>query len=436
MALSPADFEKLKTQLSARKSVPVQQAEPGFVEGVSTAFSKRTNAAADAQISDQNPLSKILQTVGQGAGFVGDVGFEGIKALTPEPVEDVVEEAVSTVASTKPVQDVVQRYESWKEQNPEAAANLEATVNIASIIPAIKGGQLAIKGAAKGTEAALTTTGKGLAETGKTVYRSSIRPTAREAERIIRFEGDDITYKNAQKAGDNSVPKPNAPILRVDTGLEKGIAGTQKGMAVQARVESTKLWKENLEPALASSKARVSKDDLFAKARERVATEKEPSRRAQLQKALESLEEDYIDFTDADLLTANGIKSSLANFTPSKIFKGEEVASEVKTLKADMASAIRDKIYKELGGDSKRAYIDYGNLKELEKIGVKPITEGGKLGGFGGFWTSLFDMATVPVKSVGGQVLYKVGNHLQFIGRPGITTFREYAESKGVKVKK
>lgn len=436
MALSPEQLEKLKSQLAARKGVSIEPQEPGFVEGVKDAFQRRAQSTFAANEADQNIGSKVLQNFGNAAGFLGDVGFEAAKAVTPEPVEEFIGGAVETVAQTQPVQDALKKYDAWKTLNPEAAANLESVVNIASILPGTAAGVKTAQVAGKTAGIATETAGKGVAEAGKTLYRSSIRPTAAEAEKIIRFEGDQATYRAAQKAGDASVSAPKAPILRVDTALDKGISGTQKGMAVKARAESTRLWKENLKPALEKSQARMTKEELFAKARARVASEVEPSRKRQLQKALEALEEDYTDFVDADLLTANEIKTSLAQFTPSKIFKGDEVASEVKMLKADMASAIRDKTYKELGSDARRAYIDYGNLKELEKIGVRPLTEGGKLGGFGGFWTSVFDMATVPVKSVGGQVLYKVGNKLQFLGKPGISTLRQYAESKGYKTPK
>ena len=53
------------------------------------------------------------------------------------------------------------------------------------------------------------------------------------------------------------------------------------------------------------------------------------------------------------------------------------------------------------------------SLQELEKVGVKAISEAGLKGGFGGFWSTMYDTAMTPVKTVGGKILYHIGDKLQ-----------------------
>jgi hypothetical protein len=61
----------------------------------------------------------------------------------------------------------------------------------------------------------------------------------------------------------------------------------------------------------------------------------------------------------------------------------------------------------------------YENLKAL---GQKAMT-GGKLKvGFGSFWSAVKDMGLVPAGTVGGQAIYKVGQGIELIGKPGAKT--------------
>jgi hypothetical protein len=136
----------------------------GFMSGVKSAFTQRgqnvAQAKAKVQSGQQNLASGLLQSSGQVAGLVGDVGFEGIKAVTPQPVEDFASGVTKSVMNTKPVRSVMDSYEELKQSNPEAMANLEAVLNIGSMIPGVKAGQLAGKGVLKAGEKTLETAGK------------------------------------------------------------------------------------------------------------------------------------------------------------------------------------------------------------------------------------------------------------------------------------
>jgi hypothetical protein len=141
-------------------SVPSLQVAPtqtktGFFQGVGQAITKRGENVAGAyerqNMGIQTPIETGVQLAGQtiGAGF--DIAFEGIKSvlgLAPESLKNVVGEAGQKFLETELAQaglqalgQGVEAYGAWKEQNPRAAANLEALGNIASVIPVGKGVQ-------------------------------------------------------------------------------------------------------------------------------------------------------------------------------------------------------------------------------------------------------------------------------------------------------
>ena len=342
--------------------------------------------------------------------------------------------------------------QSWVMNHPEAAKALEEVAGTASAASQIAGDILVINQGAKvlqkSSELAargVEKVGQGVSKVGEKLYKSAYTPTADEARLLqanqakVKFLKNELakTTEGTSEFADLSKQLKDAqaakPTLSSDTALKRGIYGTEKQIGVQSNVEKLDLWKNKIEPALKNSKGSITKDELFARAEQTVANEAEPARRAAMQNALESLKSDYANVSNIDLGTANKIKSSLDKFTPSKIFKGQDVANELKTLKADMADAIREKTYSSLKDEGiKAAYRDYGNLKQLENVGIKALTAAGKKGGFGNFWTTIYDQATTPIKTVGGKVLYHVGNKLEFVGEKGVETLGQHLENLGL----
>lgn len=105
-----------------------------------------------------NQLGSSWQVVWQLAGWTTDVVWEGlenfIQDATPDTVEDKIDAGMKAIWDSKLVQEIAESYGNWRENNPEKARNIEATINIASLIPAVKGWQIVKKGitnVAKGT---------------------------------------------------------------------------------------------------------------------------------------------------------------------------------------------------------------------------------------------------------------------------------------------
>lgn len=131
------------------------QEESSFMQNIKRQFRERVDTAAEAQLrsiqGEQSLGSGTLQTIGQGAAFVGDVGLEALKVAVPKDLEELVAQTLSNIGQNKTVQGVAESYMDWREEHPEAAGNLEAVVNISGLLPVGKVGQLGVKGAAKGT---------------------------------------------------------------------------------------------------------------------------------------------------------------------------------------------------------------------------------------------------------------------------------------------
>lgn len=416
-----------------------------FLQGVKDSFNERVDSARASQEASatrkQSIASGALQTLGQGAGFVGDISLEGLKAITPEkiekPVTEFVQKGVEKVASTDAGQSVIE----WAKAHPEAAKNLQSIVDIASIIPAAKGvsgvvdtaGKV-LSGGVNVAEGGATLASRMTQKAGETLYKTAIDPNIKEAEKIIKFNADN-PFGTRLKAVITGEKLSGKPITRSDTAFEYGLKGTEEGIGTQARRYAHDLWSKSIQPALDNSSEVVTKDELFKPIIERIQKTVEPGKKKAYTEAFAAVQEDYADFLNAPLSVAQKIKSQLDEFTPDKLFRGQSISNEYNVLKNDMANSIRQKIYDSLKDvNIKKQYRDYANLNELEKIGVRAITDGKLKGGFGGFVSGLWDMASIPVKTIGGRTLYRVGKTIEYASDKSFKTFGEYLKSKGYKV--
>lgn len=270
--------------------------------------------------------------------------------------------------------------------------------------------------------------------TGEALFKSAITPTVQEAERILAYKAKVPFLKRVENYFVGAASKEK-PLLRSDTALQtKGIFGTESGVGIKAKRAADDLWKTKIAPAVEASKEVVTKDELFSPVRKLIGGTTDPSRRNALIDAFEALEDDYKGITKFTLKSAQKLKSEIDKFTPEKLFRGKNVANEFRVLQNEMANVIREKTYTALKDQNiRKAYLDWANLHELQKIGVRAISEAKLKGGFGSFWTGMYDMTTVPIKTIGGQVLYRVGNALEFLGKKGITKFGAFLASHGFK---
>jgi len=159
----------LTTTPAQTSTQPTQVEEPekkGFLSSVAESARSRFGQVKesfargmfkDGEKPEQSPVSTAVQTVGTGIGFLGDVLGAGIgsaiKAVTPDDIErsavEKAKELVATPMGQKAMEAIsggMESYQSWKQANPKDAANLEAVVNIASLLPV----ERAITGSTRG----------------------------------------------------------------------------------------------------------------------------------------------------------------------------------------------------------------------------------------------------------------------------------------------
>lgn len=194
----------------------IKETGTAIKENLKKNLSKVITAGEDFVEGEQGFGSTALQALGSGANAVGNIVGETIKGagkvLLPEVAEEqvgkAVEQGVSTAIETVPyAEDLMIGYKAWAEKNPVAAKNLEATIDIASLIPIGKGVSLAKTGVVK--------TATGVAETASDVAKSvastpekiisNITPTVLKGkEKVISLLSPDVdeATKNVLKNTD------------------------------------------------------------------------------------------------------------------------------------------------------------------------------------------------------------------------------------------
>jgi hypothetical protein len=144
--------KKQLDQIIAQRQKPIVQPEQkpqGFLASVGESAKKRAGQVKEAFGRKQTMPETALQTLGAGAGFLGDVLGAGlistVKAITPDVIERAAADKAKEIfqspggqAALQSIQGGMESYQSWKKQNPRAAANIESVVNIASLLPTQK----------------------------------------------------------------------------------------------------------------------------------------------------------------------------------------------------------------------------------------------------------------------------------------------------------
>ena len=138
------------------------------------------------------------------------------------------------------------------------------------------------------------------------------------------------------------------------------------------------------------------------------------------EKALNS-DADYIFLDLEDAVSPNDKVSARANVIKALNEmnwrdKGKTISGAANTVKDMLSSESRNTIYNVLGDDVKQAYLDYGNLMGLKEMGKTAMTGQKLKGGTGSFISDIISQAVTPVGTMGGQVIYKVGRGIEFLG--------------------
>lgn len=219
--------------------------------------------------------------------------------------------------------------------------------------------------------------------------------------------------------------KPKAPSTSASTAFQKGLAGTESMIGVQAKRAQNKIWNGLIKPALKQASTPVDMNKFFSDAEAQIVKENpELGRQKSLLTALSSIKDEYAGVKTQTLEQLQKLKEGWANFVPDKAYKGQPITGAYNDVRNTLSNQARTHIYNALGSNVKQAYLDYGNLYGITALGRKSMT-GAIKGGTGTSLKNLIEMATIPIGTIGGQILYKIGQIGEFAGPAGAKTLKD-----------
>lgn len=367
-----------------------------------------------------------LRTGGAAAGTIGDILFEGLKTITPQAVKEATKSGISKLSETELAQNIATRFSDWASRNPEQAKDLEASLDIASLLPIGKGGQLAGKGleatgrtVVKGVEASGPLVGKTLRaagtvgeKTGKAIVSSSI-PPVEQAGRVLTYKANTPLLKRFEQA---MAGTEKAPITPADVLIKYNLADlSRSGIGIKAKRISNDLFENKVKPALSSIKEKASKEEIFTSIQKKINNTKDISSRKSLQNAFEAIKDDYKNVSSWNYSTLDKIKSEMAKRLPAKVWKGQDIAGDANNIRKMFSDKARQMVRSKLDKNIVIIYDEYGALKDLSNMGEKALKSGLNTNLIG-LTGEAFRMATTPFTTIGGSAVSKTGSALKRLG--------------------
>jgi len=266
--------------------------------------------------------------------------------------------------------------------------------------------------------------GKALKPLGSTAYKSLAIPLSKNEARLVQaYKANTPLLKRvaAVLSGDS-----NAPRIAQDTAFDKGLFGTEGMIGVQAKRATKKIWSDIVSPALKKG-GDVDLPRLFDDARSTIIkSNPELNQQKALLNALASIVDDYKGVSKSTMENLQDLKAGWAKPVPQKAWRGEDITGAVNNVRKTLADLARTKILTTVKDPMvKQAYIDYGNLTNLAEWGQKAMTGSKFKGGAGSWLTAAKDAIVTPVATIGGQVLYKTGQGIEFLAPAGAKTLMD-----------
>lgn len=319
--------------------------------------------------------------------------------------------------------EATQMLSDWKPANTAQAVG-QGEGSLASLaIPGeagLVGGEGVAKTASPFLGTAVSKLGEGVQSVGKSIYKFFLPQSEKESALLRTYKENNPLPERIATAitgGESTAPKTMA-----DTAFQVGAKGTEGQMGVTATRAKNTIWKDVLQPAFneADKTHKVSMNSFFDQLQGTIAKENpEPSRQKALLDGLEALREDY---KGTDLVKPSQLdefKQAWAEHLPNKAFKGQEIGPAFNQVKNLSAQQARTGLYDLLGPDAKEAFFDHGNLQQLEKLAdAETAGKNSKLSS----WESLKDKALVPISTIAGRTVYRIGQGIELVGESGART--------------
>lgn len=194
--------------------------------------------------------------LGQIAGGVGDIIgqglFHGAKVILPKAAEEKIGELGEDFLASDLGQGMLgalgtgmESYEGWKENNPELAKDVESVINVASLVPIVKGakvgGEVVEAGVKKGAKLAKegveTTleTAKKVTEKTKSIFKKEVKDVddlLAQADDAIEVSIKEGSPRALREAAEATAPKISIKekFVGVRPDIKKRIQGKQEAL--------------------------------------------------------------------------------------------------------------------------------------------------------------------------------------------------------------
>lgn len=149
VGVDPENPSSIAAPQQQPEGAEVTATQPNLGDKLAARLNDVSNIASQQASGQLNIPSAVLQTVGAGAGAIGDVTDATLNLIPGfSQLEQGLGNIVGDLAGTAPGQAVVQAGMEFAKAHPEIAGDVGAVVNIASVFPMFKGISL-LGGAAK-----------------------------------------------------------------------------------------------------------------------------------------------------------------------------------------------------------------------------------------------------------------------------------------------
>ena len=416
-------FTENEINLFLNKKIKTE--EPGYFKRVGESFGESVEDIKSAilrpALSRQAgaPPLEITKQLGETglrtAGEVASMAFAPIGEAISPVVKPLIQKIISLPGMEDKVQDIVK----WANENPDAAKNLEAILNIAML----KGTKMATGITLKAGGTGLKTTGIAGKSIGERLYRIAAPMEQSTARAVQAYQAAKPTLIERIGGFLSKTPKEKfiRPIRESETAARFGLAGTEWKLGVQAKRAMGDLWNKIIAPALESSKESINMKEFFVALQKRIIQETpDLSRRHLLLKAFQAFQNDFKNVSSISLRKLQDYKSGWTKYIPERVYRGKPITGALNEIRNMAAQEARAKIYNTLGGKLKQAYMDYGNLESIMEAGLKSVDPLRSRSAFRQAWEFVVDKGITPISSYGGKIIYKTSEGIEFIGEKGL----------------
>lgn len=330
----------------------------GIGRGIKESLADRRGKVEDIEASKESgetgAIRGAFQRIGQGAGLASDVIGEtvlgGIKAVTPQRVEEFVGEKVQEGAEIAGLPKLLERFESLKQTNPELARDIDAVMGFGSLALDVAAPGVGGKVARALPEGAVT---KGLKTAAKPVTvpagvagKVTTKAGSEISGALTGTSGETIEelFRAVRRGGDEATNATNA--------LRKQTTPEQIGNSIKDSVDTVK-----------TARNEAFKQDFNAIRNEIVDTSKiKQGVNDSLNKFNISTKDGVLDFTNSKLRTVPAAQTKLQNAYDEVIRFGDDATLEQIDTSRQALKALR------LSGDDASANVANAMIDEATDI--------------------------------------------------------------------